>query len=807
MDRYLCIHGHFYQPPRENPWLEEVELQDSAYPYHDWNERITAECYAPNTVSRILDGERRIVELVNNYSRMSFNFGPTLLSWMERNDPAAYAAVVEADRASREIYDGHGSALAQCYNHMIMPLASPRDKRTQVVWGIKDFEHRFGRAPEGMWLPEAAVDIETLDVMAGEGITFTILSPGQASRTRGIGAKQWRDHEGGTVDPKMPYLCRLPSGRSIVLFFYDGPVSHDIAFGGLLARGEKFADRLMDSFVDRPGPQLVHIATDGESYGHHHRFGEMALSYCMRLIDRRDDVEITIYGDYLEKHPPEHEVEPVENSSWSCVHGVERWRDDCGCNSGMHRGWHQQWRAPLRAALDWLAENLGHVFEQHIAELVDDGWKTRDDYIETVLLRNEEGLPESLTRHFVRELADEERVRVVLLLEMQRHAMLMYTSCGWFFDEVSGIETTQVICYAARAIQLAHQVSGLSLEETFRALLEKAPSNLPVYGNARAVYDRSVKPSVVDLVRVGAHYAVSSLFEDYSEDMRIYCYRTIDVKQERREWGRYALCIGKLVLQSLVTRERQPISFAVLYFGDFNLVCGVRDAIDEEHFRETSTALEESFDKRDIASTISLIEKHFGEGTYSLWHLFRDEQRKVLSQILGSTLEGVEGSLRQIRDQHYSLIDAAHEMGLPLPGIFARVAEAIHESDLHKALECDPVDQQCLENAVEEALKWSLRVDKVTLGFIAAGTVNRLMRQWGEAPEETETMEKAAAVLRTIEPLKLETNLWKAQNSYFELGEKMLDTMREREAGGEQHARQWLRAFTELGDSLYVRMV
>jgi alpha-amylase/alpha-mannosidase (GH57 family) len=356
MERYVCIHSHFYQPPRENPWLEQIELQDSAYPYHDWNERITAECYAPNAVSRIIDQAGKIANIVNNYAKISFNFGPTILSWMEEREPDLYRRILEADRESREIFSGHGSAIAQAYNHVILPLANSRDKRTQVIWGARDFESRFGRTPEAMWLPETAVDLESLDLMANEGIRYAILEPHQAHRVRKKGSREWMDVTGGRIDPKLPYKLRLPSGRTIAVFFYDGPVSRAVAFEGLLNNGEVFANRILGAFTDsRSGRyQFVHIATDGESYGHHHAHGEMALSYALHHIESNGLARITNYGEFLEIHPPTHEVEIYENTSWSCVHGIERWKSNCGCNSGGRPGWNQEWRRPLREALDWL---------------------------------------------------------------------------------------------------------------------------------------------------------------------------------------------------------------------------------------------------------------------------------------------------------------------------------------------------------------------------------------------------------------------------------------------------------------------
>src|ERR1700683_1004043 len=325
-DRYICVHAHFYQPPRENPWLEAIEIQDSAYPYHDWNERISAECYAPNAACRILDGDKHIIDIVNNYSKISFNFGPTLFSWVESKAPRLYEKIRAADRESVARFGGHGSAIAQAYNHMIMPLANERDKITQVIWGLRDFQHRFERFPEGMWLPEGAVDIPTLEILAAHGIKYTILSPYSAKRVRKLadpGAKDdkkrnWKDVSGGGIDPSRAYRVNLLSGKSIAVFFYDGPVSRAVAFEDILSRGEDFAKRLTGALSDtRDWPQLAHIATDGETYGHHKAHGDMALGYALRQIDSEKLAQTPVYGEFLEKHPPTHQAEIFENSSWS----------------------------------------------------------------------------------------------------------------------------------------------------------------------------------------------------------------------------------------------------------------------------------------------------------------------------------------------------------------------------------------------------------------------------------------------------------------------------------------------------------
>ena len=525
MRRFVCIHGHFYQPPRENAWLETVELQDSAYPYHDWNQRVTAECYAPNGASRILDERGMIRDIINNYASMSFNFGPTLLTWLEERAPETYQSVLEADRLSLERF-GHGSALAQAYNHLIMPLATARDKRTQIKWGIRDFERRFGRAPEGMWLPETAVDLETLDIMAEEGVAFSILAPSQAGRIR-LRAQNdapWRDVTGARIDPSQAYLQRLPSGRDITLFFYDGPISQAIAFEGLLRRGEDFKERLLGAFDDRRDwAQLAHIATDGETYGHHHRHGEMALSFALERIAEDPDVELTDYAAYLANHPPQIEVEIIESTSWSCVHGVERWRSDCGCNSGSHSEWNQAWRGPLREALDHLRDKVEPLYTAGAAELLRDPWAARDDYIEVILDRSSQSRDTFFARHALRPLTAGEQQRALGLLEVQRHAMLMYTSCGWFFDDLSGIETVQVMQYAGRALQLANEfLPADDLEEEFLRDLAEAHSNLLEQGSGRDIFERQVRPAALDLLKVSAHYAISSLFEEEGAHTPLY---------------------------------------------------------------------------------------------------------------------------------------------------------------------------------------------------------------------------------------------------------------------------------------------
>jgi alpha-amylase/alpha-mannosidase (GH57 family) len=464
----ICVHGHFYQPPRENPWTGAVDPQQDAHPYPDWNRKITAECYA-NIASGAL-------------SRMSFNFGPTLLSWLEKHEPQVHAAILAADSVSRARFSGHGSAIAQAYNHVILPLASARDKETQVLWGVRDFARRFGRAPEGLWLPETAVDVATLEVLARFGIRFTILAPSQARAVRPIGAEQWEVVSGEQLDTRMPYRLLLPSGREITLFFFDGAASHAVAFAPGLDSGDALA-RLLESRLDPAlgSPQLVHIATDGETYGHHHRERHIALARALDAIEARGVARLTNYAEFLERNPPVREVQILENTSWSCEHGLLRWSDVCGCRAGTPSPEPQLWRAPLRRALDWLRDGVAPLYEERAGEYFTDPWEARNGWIEVILDHSPESVWGFFERHARRILSPAETKDAIDLLELQRRAMLMYTSCGWFFDDpASRLETRQILHEARRVMELSEGLFGVTLEPSFLDLLEGPAANLRV---------------------------------------------------------------------------------------------------------------------------------------------------------------------------------------------------------------------------------------------------------------------------------------------------------------------------------------
>ncbi|MFH2145536.1 MAG: DUF3536 domain-containing protein [Candidatus Omnitrophota bacterium] len=806
MNRYLCVHGHFYQPPRENPWLEEVEIQDSAYPYHDWNDRINIECYAPNTAARILDRKKKIMDIVNNYQKISFNFGPTLLSWLEKNRPDTYGKILEADKKSQSVFSGHGSAIAQVYNHMIMPLANSRDKRTQIIWGIKDFEYRFARKPEGMWLAETAVDLETLEIMAEAGIKFTILSPYQAQKSRKIGQKDWIDARDGKIDPKFPYQCLLASGRVINIFFYDGPVARDVAFGGLLSNGENFAHRLLGLFGKNPNqPQLVHVATDGETYGHHHNYGEMALAYGYYYIEKNNLARVTIYAEFLEKFVPTHEVQIIENSSWSCFHGVDRWRDNCGCHIGTNAKWNQKWRKPLREAMDWLRDELSEIYEQQMSGYTKDFWQLRDNYIDVVLSRAESGVDSFLKTNLKTELKSADRTKILKLLEMQRHAMLMYTSCGWYFDDISNIETVQVMHYAGRAIQLAKDISGIDLEAGYLKILRKAKSNISGFENGEKLYEMFVKPTCLNLIRVGAHYAISSLFGEYPASAKLYCYQIDQQAYERLELGKQKIVLGSVRIKSDVTFEEKSVAFAILHLGGHIVFGGLKDEMPETVFLKMQQQIKETFQKGAVSEVISLFDRYFDNHNYTLWHLFRDEQRRTLSLILETEVKEIETSFRQIIKEHYPIMLAVKQMNIPLPAIYSNAFEFVVNKDLKNILQAEELNFEQIQELVNEVGAWDLNIDKATIGFIASKRIKSLMDTFNEQPENVALLQAIRAVYKKIRPLNLPLRVWEAQNTFFSIGQKLYEPMQERARQGELLAKEWVRSFKVLGIYLWVR--
>ena len=787
-EKWVCIHGHFYQPPRENPWLETIEPQPSAHPYRDWNERITAECYRPNSAARVVDNSNQIIKIVDNYQRMSFNVGPTLMSWLEDHAPDVHAAVVEADRASARRFGGHGSAMAQAYNHMIMPLASARDRVTQVRWGIADFVKRYGRKPESMWLPECAVNTASLETLAAEGIEFTVLAPSQARAWRPPGGS-WRT---SSIDPGRVYKCALPSGRSIDLFFYDGATAQAVAFERLLADGHQIISRMTHRDDAEGGePTLCHIATDGETYGHHHRYGDMALAWALAQVeDGWAGTRLTNYSEYRARVPATWEVELAEDTSWSCAHGIERWRSDCGCNSGGKPGWNQRWRRPLRDALDWLRDQSALALDGVGRLLFADPWLARDAYVDVLLERTAGARDRFLDAHASHPLDPGERVRALSLMEMARHAMLMYTSCGWFFDELSGIETVQCMQYAARVAELIEEVGGDPVEPAFVERLSEARSNLVDEGDGRKVWAQRVRPAKIDPEKVGSHVAVLTLVEPGgAEGVDVYGYHVDFIDRMERRSGRARIVAGTVRVRSRLTEEVTALCFAGLHLGEQHVTGGIRPPPSPGEWAAIVDELSAALQTADVFAAQRTIDRHFPGAHLSLAALLPGSRERVLNAVLGEAIATAETELAEAYDAHAPLIRWLVAHDLPIPDVlYATVKAALHRRVLANLRSRDPGFQQLRDQMIEAALvKVDLDTPEIAL---AASDGLRVLIGRVAGPDgqlDPVALDDVAHAAEITTRMKSAVDLWFAQNATFRLLERLPD-LRARAATGDAQA-------------------
>lgn len=770
----LAIHGHFYQPPRENPWIEAIELQDSASPYHDWNERINNECYNPNSVSKIVDNRNRILDIVNNYKYISFNFGPTLLSWMEENAPTAYERVIKADIESVGEHEGHGNAIAQVYNHMIMPLANERDKQTQVFWGIKDFETRFGRKPEGMWLAETAVDDDTLRVLVENDIKYTILSPYQALKVRKLEDKEWSDVSWGNIDPARAYRYYLKADpkKYIDLFFYDGAISKSVAFDEILKDGNKFIRRLKEGVSqNRDYTQLINIATDGESYGHHTKFGDMALSYVLRVRAKEEGFTIVNYAQYLEHNPPTMEVDIKQGSSWSCFHGIGRWKEDCGCSTGGHPGWNQKWRKPLRDALDYLRDELASIFEKEGKNYLKKPWDARNKYIEVILDRSELTIKKFQKENFVADLSAEQKVKAMELLEMQRQSMLMYTSCGWFFSEISGIETTQIMKYAARAMQLAQIFCKKDLEKKFLDILSEAKSNFSEFGTGKDVFEKFVKPSIVTLKQVASLWAISSLYRNFDDEEDIYCYKIKQRSYKQVQKGSSKLVMGYIEIQSKITLLKSNLMFALVQYSGGDFHCTIKEFSDEGEYLNLQKELFRTFMLNPLTEIIRALDESFGREYFTLKDIFIEERRKILQIMLRGKMEKFSQTYREIYDEGKSSIYHMQSLGLSIPDEF-KISAGYTLSRQFNDLIINSngfLDNNVIQKAIDinfETKKIGIEIDKTPTNKIFSQKVSQNISRLAQSLE-IQQAEATLEIFEHIEKLELNVDISEAQNIYF----------------------------------------
>ncbi len=806
--QFVCVHGHFYQPPRENPWLDAIEPQPSAHPYPDWNARITAECYRPNASARIVDGQGRIVDIIDNYERMSFNVGPTLLAWMAREAPDVHRALIDADRKSMDRFGGHGSAMAQAYNHLIMPLATRRDQLTQARWGVADFRHRFGRAPEGMWLPECAVDTASLEALAEAGIAFTVLAPHQAQRVRSPGGTSWIDVSGSRIDTSQCYRCKLPSGRTIDLFFYDGPTSQAIAFEKLLVDGTRFAERLTARGGD--GPMLCHVATDGETYGHHHRYGDMALAWALETIDRGDHpgARLTNYAEFRARFGATWQVEIVEDSSWSCAHGVERWRSDCGCNSGGHGDWKQAWRRPLRDALDWLRDRAADVFERHGEPLLRDPWAARDDFVDVVLDRSPASVAAFLCKHGrtgAPAPGSAAEIRILELLELQRHAMLMYTSCGWFFDELSGIETVQILQYAARVCELCERISGEPVEPLMVDRLALAMSNLDKYGDGRGVWAQTVRPARIDLHKVVAHYAVAAAIavpgdavRDLHQGQKLYCYELAPRDVTTRRTGKARLVAGTVRCTSLVTHEWDELSFAALHLGEHHVSGGIQTFPGREAWDAEVEELTASFLSADLLAAQRAMDRFFPDTAVSLGSLFGRERDRAIDHILSNSLREAESAFRRVHDENAPLMRYLVNLGVAVPETFRAAAELVLRHRILAELRKETPVFEEVRACIAEAAQVKVELDVSDVAYAAGEALGRMIVHQAARPDDVARLEQLARMAEIAGTMESRVDLWKAQNGCVALREVGLAGWRSRAAAGDAAAIRLWTAFARL---------
>jgi alpha-amylase/alpha-mannosidase (GH57 family) len=741
---YVTVHGHFYQPPRENPYLDSIERQPSAHPLHDWNERIYYECYRPNAFARILNECGEVIGIVNNYEYLSFNIGPTLMSWLERYDPQVYQRIIEADRKSCDRLNGHGNAIAQVYNHIIMPLANERDKYTQIRWGKADFRFRFGRDPEGMWLAETAVDYETIEVLIDENISFIILAPSQAERCRPFASEddpepEWHEVGGSQIDPTRPYRCFIEDGRYIDIFFYDGPISRDMGFNDVLKTGEHFVGRIGQAIKgDRRPSQLISVATDGETFGHHKGGTEKCLAYVFtqKFADR--GWTVTNFAHYLSLSPPTWEVVLKPVTAWSCSHGVDRWQDNCGCGGGGE--WHQKWRRPLRDTLNWLRDRLIDIYEETGRQFFSDPWLARDEYIQVISDRSPERVEQFLATHQCRSLTPEEQIDALRLLEMQRHALLMFTSCGWFFEEISRPEGVQILRYAARALELAAEVSGVYWQEEFIFRLAQAPSNVDLFGEGAEVYRQLVAPAQIEFKQVAAHYAISSLFTNYLPQERVYCYAAEQLDYQKQQMGVYTLAVGQVRLTSEITRENRHFVFAVFHLGGWDFHCCIQPFSGRLAYTQLKQQLFDTLKQASVAQTILVMNQLFGDCYFNLQHLFAEERHRIIQQLTDTTKKHLDQLYTQVYRENYSILAAFQREDLPVPQELQVAAEVA-------------IAHRCLQtiSALERAVDDPQEMDNYLAELAAIATEANHLRCQLNVPEAKKTLEQL--ILRLLRQL------------------------------------------------------
>lgn len=745
----IAIHAHFYQPPREDPWLDAVLQDPTAAPAHDWNARVADECYIPNRAARLVDADNRIITIFDNYRRLNFNVGPTLHAWFERHRPDLARHVVLADRES-------GGAIAQAYSHMIMPLATETDRLTQVKWGLADFAHRYGHKSEGMWLPETAVNVATLETLAACGVAYTILAPHQCASVRAPGGKTTETPGGHGLDVTRPYRVRLPSGKSIVVVFYHGALAQGMAFGGLLESGDRLATALLDSIPDDAEDRFLVVATDGETFGHHHRFGEMALARALQVIETSGRAENIPIARFIREHPPQWEARVAPNTSWSCAHGIERWRSDCGCHTGGRPGWHQKWRAPLREALDALRDSLDDLYDRDLRKFTDAPWKLRDESIALHLGQHPHTTPETFLKDRFGDVKKEDERRLRTHLEAQRMRLFMYTSCGWFFNDIAGIETAQIIAYAVRAAELGGRLSEQDLLTPFLADLEKAKGNTAALSTGRAVAEKRVLPKVRNMERIAAECALSGAGKSYFAF-------TVTRSDSNCRGGEMSLCLSRLEVEDRRTGDAWRGNAAVLCGGGLDDACRLSpgDGIPEEDLKKL-------FFESDLMELTDRLEKLFPKGPWRLPSLPADVACRIAAERTDKAERRYREQVESIADDSRRLLVRLYQMGVEPPPYLKAAAELAFKLRL-ESLIADTSALPLLEPAsplgalLEEAHSVGLKPELSGLAPRLALEVRNLVRK-ARLEFRPELYEETRRALVRSKELSIDIEPWRTQN-------------------------------------------
>lgn len=746
--KYVVIHGHFYQPPRENPWLDYIEQQYTAFPAHDWNERIAWECYNPNGIARINDKDGKVVDLINNYKYMNFNFGPTLLKWYEKRLPEHYKCVTDAAKDVKE-QTGFSNAIAQAYNHTILPLSDFKDSLTQVLWGLADFKFRFGFNAEALWLPETACNAATLKLLIDQGMKYVILSPTQAKAVRRMGSQNWIDVSDNSIDSRRPYVWLdkdekgepLPK-RSIAVFFYDGNLSKSIAFEDVMKDSYSAGRRFLAAFNPAAQEdQIVSVAADGETFGHHRKFADLTLAHLFSHEFPANGIEVTSYAKYLEAHPPQWEAEIKKGddntgTAWSCSHGVNRWRGGCLC--GADDNSHTQWRAPLRSALNEIAQHIDKVYEKEAGKYFTDVWQARNKYID-VMLDN------SLTDRFLKEqtggkqLEEQERLQLIKLLEMQKYKMFMFTSCGWFFSDISRIEAVQNLKYAAKAVEIAETFGEPGLEQILINRLEFASSNWREFKNGADVYKKLVQPSKFNSKQILAQYALSQLVSVSKEKSSLYFYDIVATNSYRRMVDAYTFAAGTLKLKNRYTGEKANCVYcSIISQGAFP-----RAYISFFNAPEKFAAIKKFFDSVTVDTVWqglgSEVESIIDKQPYTLHDLIPEVRRDILINIYELKLQELRATNRRLFSEYMPLIEQWHGLDLEVPKDIMSDTEICSRQYVSSALEQFQLTRDIsqldnLESVVPRIINGGIKVVNPELESTVYDTVINEFRLFRESP-------------------------------------------------------------------------